>query len=113
MAGEPTELSSSRSAPAPEPPPPLWVGDSEASGSDNFGPAVPNRTRQHVQTLQELSVGDVVEIDTGARREWLACDPFGWRPIDEPANRSGEPLSTATVYQRLTELHTRTRGPRS
>lgn len=61
---------------------------------------------------RSLSVGDVVEIEAGAQRRWLACDPFGWRSIDEPAHRSGEPLSAATVYQRLAELRTRTRGDR-
>ena len=44
---------------------------------------------------RSVSVGDVIAVDTGAHTHWLACDPFGWRPISEPAptNLSGKPLS--------------------
>ncbi|HEV8563018.1 MAG TPA: hypothetical protein VGR06_42425 [Actinophytocola sp.] len=49
----------------------------------------------------ELSVGDVVEIHTGQRSHWLACDPVGWRPIAEPAYTCGEPLAAAVVYRHL------------
>jgi len=49
----------------------------------------------------ELSVGAVVEIRTGQRSHWLACDPVRWRPIDEPARTCGEPLSAARVYEHL------------
>ncbi len=50
---------------------------------------------------RSLSVGDVVEIHTGASSQWLACDFVGWRQITEPFTAVGEPLSAATVYQHL------------
>jgi hypothetical protein len=52
---------------------------------------------------RSLSVGDVVEIHTGASSQWLACDSVGWRQITEPFTPVGEPLSAATVYQHLTD----------
>lgn len=52
---------------------------------------------------RSVSVGDVISIETGSRTHWLACDPFGWRPISEPAptNLSGNPLSAAGVYDHI------------
>lgn len=52
---------------------------------------------------RSLSVGDVVEIQTGPCSQWLACDPLGWRPIGAPTYICGAPLSAAMVYQRLAE----------
>ncbi len=52
---------------------------------------------------RSLSVGDVVEIHTGASSHWLACDRYGWRQITEPFTAVGEPLSAATVYQHLAD----------
>jgi len=48
-----------------------------------------------------LSVGDVLEVHIGPDAYWLACYHDGWRRISEPSNRSGQPLSAATVYQHL------------
>jgi hypothetical protein len=50
---------------------------------------------------RSLSVGDVILVETGSGSHWLACDPFGWWPITEPSNLSGEPLTAATVYAHL------------
>jgi len=50
---------------------------------------------------RSLSVGDAIEVQTGPHRQWRACDPVGWRPITEPSNQSGQPLSAAAVYQHL------------
>jgi hypothetical protein len=48
----------------------------------------------------ELSIGDVIEIETGSRNQWLACDPSTWRPIAEhptcPASRCPRPPCTST-----------------
>ncbi|MEJ3741763.1 hypothetical protein WEI85_00475 [Actinomycetes bacterium KLBMP 9797] len=55
---------------------------------------------------RSLSVGDVVLIETGQHSRWLACDSFGWRPIPEPSNVSGEPLTAAKIYQHLTNQRT-------
>jgi hypothetical protein len=52
---------------------------------------------------RSLSVGDVVEIRTGTRSHWLACDPHTWRPITAPTHLSGSPLTAATVYLHLTD----------
>ena len=52
---------------------------------------------------RSLSIGDVIEIETGSETRWLACDPYTWRPIAEPSHRSGRPLSAATVYQHLAD----------
>jgi hypothetical protein len=52
---------------------------------------------------RSLSVGDVVEIHTGASSQWLACDRYGWRQITEPFTAVGEPLSAATVYRHLAD----------
>lgn len=54
---------------------------------------------------RSVSVGDVIAIDIGSQTHWLACDPFGWRPIREPAptDLSGRPLSAAGVYQHITD----------
>ena len=49
----------------------------------------------------ELSAGDVIELQTGATTQWLVCDPDGWRPITEPVNRGGTPLTAATVCRHL------------
>jgi hypothetical protein len=40
-----------------------------------------------------VSVGDVVAVSIGSRRQWLACDPTGWRLVVAPAHISGIPLS--------------------
>jgi len=50
---------------------------------------------------RSVSVGDVVAIETESPTAWLACDPFGWRRITEPAHRSGDPLSAESVYAHL------------
>lgn len=50
---------------------------------------------------RSLSVGDVVHIEHEPDSQWLACDRFDWRPISEPSNCSGEPLTAARVYQVL------------
>jgi hypothetical protein len=52
---------------------------------------------------RSVSVGDVIAIDTGSQTHWLACDPFGWRPINEPEPTSltGRPLSAAGVYDHI------------
>ncbi len=52
---------------------------------------------------RSLSIGDVIKIETGSHSQWLACDPFTWRPIAEPSHLSSEPLSAATVYQHLAD----------
>lgn len=48
----------------------------------------------------ELSVGDVIAVETESQTHWLARDPVGWRSIAEPAptNLSGEALSAPGVY---------------
>ncbi|MEV6923964.1 hypothetical protein AB0M46_05550 [Dactylosporangium sp. NPDC051485] len=64
--------------------------------------------------FRSLSTGDVVHIEydpassDGTGSTWLACDPFGWRPISAPSNRTGEPLTAAKVYQHLTSQRTGT-----
>ena len=50
---------------------------------------------------RSLSVGDVVEVHTATDSHWLACDPTGWRRIDEPRYDTGSLLSASAVYQRL------------
>jgi hypothetical protein len=40
-----------------------------------------------------LSVGDVIAVAIGSGRQWLACDPTGWRPVLAPAHLFGVPLS--------------------
>ena len=52
---------------------------------------------------RSVSVGDVIAVDTGGHTQWLACDPYGWRPIDAPAptNLSGAPLCAAGVYAHM------------
>ncbi|GAA0908116.1 hypothetical protein Vau01_095760 [Virgisporangium aurantiacum] len=52
---------------------------------------------------RSVSVGDVIAVETESQTHWLACDPFGWRPIAAPAptNRSGQPLSAAGVYDHI------------
>jgi len=59
---------------------------------------------------RSLSVGDVIHIQTGHDPRWLACDPFGWRTITEPTNRSSESLSAATVYRHLADQRAANRG---
>jgi hypothetical protein len=51
--------------------------------------------------LRSLSIGDVVEIHNRRGSQWLACEPFAWRPISEPSQRSGQALTAAAVYQHL------------
>ncbi|RSM61759.1 hypothetical protein DMB66_23965 [Actinoplanes sp. ATCC 53533] len=51
--------------------------------------------------LRPLSVGDVAAVTVEDRTTWLACEPFGWRPIDTPAVVSRQPLTAEAVYQRL------------
>jgi len=64
-------------------------------------PAHPNIESSNTLELSgELSVGDVIEILHGEHTHWLACDPYGWRPITKPERRTGQPL-TAAVYQHL------------
>ncbi len=56
---------------------------------------------------RSISVGDAIEVHTGqSDSQWLACEPFGWRHITPPSNLSGQPLTAAKVYQRLTEQPT-------
>jgi hypothetical protein len=51
---------------------------------------------------RSLSVSDVNEIRADREdSQWLACDRFGWRHINEPSNLSGEPLTADNVYQHL------------
>ena len=52
---------------------------------------------------RSLSIGDVIEIETGSETRWLACDPYTWRAIAEPPHRSGRSLSAATVYRHLAD----------
>jgi hypothetical protein len=59
---------------------------------------------------RSLSIGDVIQVQTGQGSQWLACEPFGWRLITEPANRSGEPLSAAKIYQHLADQRTTRSG---
>ena len=61
---------------------------------------------------RSLSVGDVIAVDIGGHIHWLACDPYGWRPIGAPAptNLSGKPLSAAGVHAHLAN---RWRPPRT
>ncbi|MEV0903087.1 hypothetical protein [Actinoplanes sp. NPDC049802] len=49
---------------------------------------------------RSLSTGDVVAVTAHSNTTWLACEPVGWRRIDTPPRRTGEPLSPAT-FQRL------------
>jgi hypothetical protein len=60
----------------------------------------------------KLSIGDVIQVQTGQGSQWLACERFGWRLITEPANRSGDPLSAATVYQHLADQRAARSGVR-
>ena len=53
---------------------------------------------------RSLSVGDVIAVQSGATTQWLACDPYGWRPISEPVDCSGTPLSAASVYRHLAAI---------
>jgi hypothetical protein len=56
---------------------------------------------------RSVSVGDVVEIRTGTRSHWLACDPYIWRTIPAPSHPlSGSSLTAATIYQHLTDQRT-------
>jgi hypothetical protein len=71
---------------------------------DDHPTTVPNNT---LELSGELSVGDVVEVHTGQRSQWLACEDSGWRHITPPSNLSGQPLNAATVYRRLTEQRTK------
>lgn len=71
-------------------------------GETTFLAAVVYRLLGH----RSLSVGDVIEIRSGATTHWLACDPYGWRPITEPVNRGGTPLNAATVYRHLNARRT-------
>jgi len=48
--------------------------------------AMPSNT---LELSGEVSVGDVIEIETGSHSQWLAGDPFTWRPIAEPSHLSG------------------------
>jgi hypothetical protein len=50
---------------------------------------------------RSLSTGDVVEIQNGPERQWLACQPVGWRHLASPSNLSGQPLTAAKVYRHL------------
>jgi hypothetical protein len=60
---------------------------------------------------RSMSVGDVVQVQAGSGSQWLACDPVGWRLIAEPSNRSGEPLTAATIYQHITAQQASRRPP--
>lgn len=51
---------------------------------------------------RSLSVGDVVEVQDGHHRHWLACEPAGCRSIATPSPLAGQPPTAATVYQHLT-----------
>jgi hypothetical protein len=51
--------------------------------------------------LRSLSVGDVIGITAGESTEFLACDPFGWRPISAPEHSAGQGLTAVNVYERL------------
>ncbi|HLL66476.1 MAG TPA: hypothetical protein VK453_12115 [Micromonosporaceae bacterium] len=73
-----------------------------AGGETTFLAAAVYRLLGH----RSLSVGDVVEIQTGPHRQWLACDRVGWRPINAPSRLAGAPLTAATVYQHLTDRRT-------
>jgi hypothetical protein len=55
--------------------------------------------------LRSLSTGDVVSVTADGRTTWLACEPFGWRRIDAPADLAGRPLGAATVRQFLRRGH--------
>jgi hypothetical protein len=48
---------------------------------------------------RSLSIGDAVAVTVDGHTTWLACDPSGWRPIEEPGILTGQPLTAATVYQ--------------
>ena len=61
---------------------------------------------------RSLSVGDVIEVQTGHGSQWLGCERFGWRLITEPANRSGDRLSATTVYQHLADQRAARSGVR-
>ncbi|GAA1563244.1 hypothetical protein GCM10009827_101010 [Dactylosporangium maewongense] len=50
---------------------------------------------------RSMSVGDVVHIQHRQRQWWLACDPTGWRHINEPVHRSGPGPATDQVFQLL------------
>lgn len=52
---------------------------------------------------RSLSVGDVLEVQDGSASDWLACEPFGWRPIPRPSRVAGQPLSADTVYQHIVQ----------
>jgi hypothetical protein len=49
--------------------------------------------------LRSLSIGDVVAVTVDGHTTWLACDTVGWRPIAEPRNLTGSPLTAEIVYQ--------------
>ena len=48
-----------------------------------------------------IETGQWKAVTVGDRTTWLACEPFGWRPIDTPAVVSRQPPTGEAVYQRL------------
>ncbi|GAA3943314.1 hypothetical protein [Actinoplanes auranticolor] len=50
---------------------------------------------------RSLSTGDVIAVTREETTTFLACEVTGWRPVPRPENRTGQALTSATIYDHL------------